>query len=103
MNQKMPAKKNISICVSYVNANSVINESFLTYVEISSLSAGSLPHHILTTLKENALNPINMVSQAYDGASVMSGRCRGSSTHQRVCTKGNICSLLCTFTEFSLS
>ncbi|KAI6657198.1 Zinc finger MYM-type protein 1-like [Oopsacas minuta] len=70
-------KEQLSICVRYVNANSIINERFLTYVEISSQNAESLSHHILTTLKENASNPLNMVSQAYDGASVMSERCRG--------------------------
>lgn len=46
-------------------------------VEVSSLTAESLTKYILETLKKYSLNPKHIVSQAYDGLSVMSGRCSG--------------------------
>lgn len=52
-------------------------ERFLTYVEATSLDADSLSTYILDTLKQHGLDSKCIVSQGYDGASVMSGQCRG--------------------------
>ena len=64
--------------VRYVDVNTVeIHERFLTYVPAESLTADSLTTYILVTLSKMNLKPENIVSQGYDGASVMSGRCSG--------------------------
>ena len=47
------------------------------YVEVKSLDVEGLAQHILKTLHFHKLNPSAIVSQGYDGASVMSGNCSG--------------------------
>ena len=50
------------------------------YVAVASLTAESLTKYIL---HEFCLDPHWIVSQAYDGASVMSGKCSGVQQHVR--------------------
>ena len=57
--------------------NTVIHENFLTYVQATSLTAESLTAYLVDTIRECQLDPECIVSQGYDGASVMSGRCSG--------------------------
>ena len=59
------------------------SEHFVTYVEATALDANSLSAFILDALRENELDPQCIVSQGYDGASVMSGRCAG--VQQKIC------------------
>ena len=54
-----------------------IHEHFLTYVEAKALDATSLTLYIKDLLIKFNLDPNHLVSQGYDGASVMSGRCAG--------------------------
>ena len=69
-----------AIVIRYVSVkDGTVHERFLTFVEASSLDAKSLTEYILTTLN---LDMEALVSQGYDGASVMSGRCSG--VQQRV-------------------
>ena len=70
----------LSIVIRYVDVNTKVQERFLTYVSAESLTAESLTAYILDTLANNNLNPKNIVSQGYEGASVMSGRCSGVQT-----------------------
>ena len=73
----------MAIVVRYVDVKEArIHERFLTFVEASCLDAGSLTEYILDTLRKYHLNSESIVSQGYDGASVMSGRCSG--VQQRV-------------------
>lgn len=55
---------------------------FLTYVEATSLNAEALSDYIIKTIESHYLDLKCLVSQGYDGASVMSGRCSG--VQQRV-------------------
>ena len=71
-------KEQMSIVLRYVdNRSGDIHERFLKYVEATSLSAESLSTYLLDTLREFQLDPKQIVSQGYDGASLMSGRCSG--------------------------
>ena len=64
--------------IRYVNIKDAsIHERFLTFVEAHSLDAEGLTKYILDTLKDYHLDLQSIVSQGYDGASVMSGRCAG--------------------------
>ena len=73
----------MAIVVRYVSiADACIHERFLTFVELSQFDAESLTEHILLTLKHYHLDLDNLVSQGYDGASVMSGKVSG--VQQRV-------------------
>ena len=68
----------MAIVVRYVDVKQAkIHERFLTFVEVSNLDAESLTEYIMDTLKSYHLNLDSILSQAYDGASVMSGRCTG--------------------------
>ena len=44
----------------------------LTYVEATSLTAECLTKYIVETLQQHNLDSMSIVSQGYDGASVMS-------------------------------
>jgi hypothetical protein len=67
----------MSIVLRYVDNAAVIHEHFLTYVEAASLTADKLTEYITSVLEQFRLDPQCMVSQGYDGASVMSGQCSG--------------------------
>ena len=78
MRPRIVAREQLAIVLHYVDMEKVkLFEHFLTYVEATSLDAHSLPEFILSAWKNNALNPKCIVSQGYDGASVMSGNCAG--------------------------
>ena len=69
-------KEQLAIVVSYVDVEAVkLFEHFLTYVEATALDSSSLSGFILDALRMNQLNLDCIVSQGYDGASVMSGHC----------------------------
>ena len=69
-------QEQLSIVVRYVESTT-IKERFLTYFPADNLNAESLSKYILDTLKKYDLDPQMIVSQGYDGASVMSGNCSG--------------------------
>ena len=74
----------LAIVLRYIDIKAAaIHERFLTYVPAESLTAESLTTYILTTLRKYQLDYKFMVSQGYDGASVMSGGCSGVQT--RIC------------------
>ena len=62
----------------YVDVQScTVYEHFLTYIKAESLDAASLSSYILCTLHEHGLDTKWLVSQGYDGASVMSSKHAG--------------------------
>ena len=69
----------MSIALRYWDtASMTVNERFLTFIEAKSLTAEDLTKYILNTLKvEYHLDLDSIVSQGYDGASVMSGKNTG--------------------------
>ena len=68
----------MSVVVRYVEVSSGnIHERFLNFVQAISLTAEGLSTLLLKILEENKLDPKQIVSQGYDGATVMSGRCNG--------------------------
>ena len=71
-------KEQLSIVLRYVDIESAIQyEHFISFVEATSLNAESLSTYIIKTLQGNRLDVAGIVSQGYDGASVMSGHCSG--------------------------
>ena len=85
MRQRIVAKKEqLAIVVRYVDVEAVkLLEHIFTYVEATALDSSSLSAFILGALRKNQLDPECIVSQGYDGASVMSGRCAG--VQQKIC------------------
>ena len=68
----------LTFILRYVDTNTAsVNEHFLTYIQAESLTAEGLTTCILDCLKKNNLDPKNIVSQGYNGASVMRGSCTG--------------------------
>ncbi|XP_011410008.1 PREDICTED: zinc finger MYM-type protein 1-like [Amphimedon queenslandica] len=77
-------QEQMSFVIRYVSvSNHSIQERFLTFVHATGLDASSLTQYIKDTLALYDLNPLCIVSQSYDGASVMSGRCREVQTRVR--------------------
>ena len=71
-------KEQLSIVVRCVDVESAnVYEHFLAFTEATSLNAESLCTYILNTLDTFKLDSAGIVSQGYDGASVMSGHCSG--------------------------
>lgn len=66
----------MSVVLRYVDHAAVIHEHFM-YIEAAGLTADKLTEYIVSVLKQFRLDPQCMVSQGYDGASVMSGQCSG--------------------------
>ena len=54
-----------------------MHERFLIYVEAKCQNAESLATYILSTLNKHKIDTSAIISQGYDGASVMSGCCTG--------------------------
>ena len=72
----------LSIVVRYVDVETgIVHERFLTYVEAKSQNPESLAAYILDTLSKFGIDHKFIVSQGYDGASVMSGQCSGVQQH----------------------
>ncbi len=72
-------QEQLAIVVRYVDIRScTIYERFVTYLHAKSLDASSLSSYILSVIEENRLDiKGGLVSQCYDGASVMSGKYTG--------------------------
>lgn len=71
-------QEQLAVVIRYVDKETAAqHEHFITYVQATSLNAQSLSTYILDTLNHNGLDPAAIVSQAYDGASVLSGKCSG--------------------------
>lgn len=76
----------LSLCVRYVY-DAQIKEEFLASVRCEKLDAANLTEEIFRTLGEVGIHPSLMVSQCYDGASVISGAVSGVA--QRVRERAN--------------
>ena len=70
-------QEQLAVVVIYVDQETAVQcKHFITYVQATSFNAQSLSTYILDTLKKNGLDPTAIVSQtAYDGGSLMSGKC----------------------------
>lgn len=76
-------QEQLSIVVRYIDGTThMIVERFLTFVLASNLTADQLTKYILDTLAHFNLDVHNIVSQGYDGASVMRGCC--TSVQKRI-------------------
>ena len=71
-------KEQLTLILRCINPKeATIHEYFLTFVEATTLDANGLTQYIVNTLKKHQLDLTCIVSQGYDGASVMSGHCSG--------------------------
>ena len=71
-------QEQLSIAVRYIDVDKIaVMERFLTFFPAKALNAESLTQYILDTLTLYNIDPQMIVSQGYDGASVMSGSCSG--------------------------
>ena len=74
----------LAIVLRYVDISTAsVYERFLTHVPAECFTAQGLSSYILDTLRKHELEPNRIVSQGYDGASVMSGCCKGVQTQIR--------------------
>ena len=75
-------QEQLAVVIRYVDEETAAQyEHFITYVQATSFNAHSWSTYILDTLKSNGLDPAAIISQAYDGASVMSEKCSGMQKH----------------------
>lgn len=71
-------KEQISVVVRYVESDTCkIYERFLTFVHAETLDAAAFSSYLLKTLSDFGFDTKWLVSQGYDGASVMSGKKTG--------------------------
>ncbi|XP_065324320.1 uncharacterized protein LOC135931261 [Gordionus sp. m RMFG-2023] len=71
--------ENLSIIIRYIFSGE-IQENLIGIINLECLSAESITDCILKQLNDLNINSANIISQAYDGANVMSGRNRGVQT-----------------------
>ena len=67
----------MSFVVRFVGSDGSIQEHFLTYIHAKGLNAESLASYIQDLLHLYDFDTTTLVSQGYDGASIMSGVCSG--------------------------
>ena len=67
-------KEQMSISLRFVDEKAVIREHFLAFLHAQCVSAESLTEYIVTTPKSHHLDFNCIVSEGYDGASVMRGQ-----------------------------
>ena len=70
-------QEQMSFVVRYVDTSGSIHEHFLRFTHAKGLNAESLSAYIKDILATCDFDCSKLVSQGYDGASVMSGRCNG--------------------------
>ncbi|XP_065323259.1 uncharacterized protein LOC135930390 [Gordionus sp. m RMFG-2023] len=71
--------ENLSIIIRYIFSGE-IQENLIGIINLECLSAESITDCILKLLNDLNINSANIISQAYDGANVMSGRNGGVQT-----------------------
>ena len=77
-------QEQMSFAVRFVDvSDGSVHEHFLTFIHAEKLDAASLTSYIKQLISTYDLDPVKMVSQGYDGASVMSGHCTGVQTRVR--------------------
>ena len=77
-------QEQMSFAVRYVDmTDGSVQEHFLTFIQAESLDASSLSSYIKQLVSTYDFDTNKMVSQGYDGASVMSGHCTGVQTRVR--------------------
>ena len=68
----------MSLAVHYVDMeDGFVHEHFIAFMQAESQDAASLSSYIQQALITYDFDTNKMVSQGYDGASVMSGHCTG--------------------------
>lgn len=67
-------RENISIIIRYVDSECRVHERLLAMLTTDRCDAQSLADSVLTELERVGLDTAKMLSQCYDGASVMSGK-----------------------------
>ncbi|CAI6351604.1 unnamed protein product [Macrosiphum euphorbiae] len=67
----------LSLCVRYVDNNNMLNEDFIQFIAIHSLTGLDLVTSILKGLSDCGVNSEFMYGQGYDGASNMAGQFKG--------------------------
>ncbi|KAL4153370.1 hypothetical protein QTP88_001203 [Uroleucon formosanum] len=70
-------KEQLTLCVRFIDCNNKINESFLKFVIIHSLTGTHLASAIINGLKSCGINFEHLIGQGYNGASNMSGKYKG--------------------------
>ncbi|XP_029348431.1 52 kDa repressor of the inhibitor of the protein kinase-like [Acyrthosiphon pisum] len=70
-------KEQLTLCVRFIDNNNMVNESFLQFVIIHSLTGNDLASAIINGLKSCGINCEYLIGQGYDGASNMSGKYKG--------------------------
>lgn len=73
--------ENVSIVLRYVDWNCTVKERLLSILTTDKCDALSLTNIVLEELSDVGLDINKILSQCYDGASVMSGREGGMQKH----------------------
>lgn len=81
----------MSFVVRFVGLDCGIHEHFLTFIHAKGLNAESLASYIRDLLEQCDFDTTTLVSQGYDGASIMSGSCTGVQKRVREFAPNAIC------------
>ncbi|XP_025192611.1 52 kDa repressor of the inhibitor of the protein kinase-like [Melanaphis sacchari] len=73
----------LALCVRYIDKENNVNESFLKFIQVHSLSGKNLADSILNGLISCGIDCDFLYGQGYDGASNMSGQFQGVQAHIR--------------------
>ncbi|CAI6370250.1 unnamed protein product [Macrosiphum euphorbiae] len=71
----------LTLCVRYIDSEGNLNEDFLKFIIVESLTGSDLSAAILNGLVECGLDCAFLIGQGYDGASNMSGKVQGVKSY----------------------
>eukprot|EP00102_Acyrthosiphon_pisum_P022724 XP_016659934.1 PREDICTED: zinc finger MYM-type protein 1-like [Acyrthosiphon pisum] len=71
----------LTLCVRYIDSEGNLNEEFLKFIIVESLTGSDLSAAILNGLVECGLDCAFQIGQGYDGASNMSGKVQGVKSY----------------------
>ncbi|XP_050062925.1 52 kDa repressor of the inhibitor of the protein kinase-like [Aphis gossypii] len=73
----------LALCVRYVDKNKNLNDNFLKFIPVQSLTGKNLADSILNGLMSCGVDCNYLYGQGYDGASNMAGHMQGVQAHVR--------------------
>ncbi|KAF0706982.1 52 kDa repressor of the inhibitor of the protein kinase-like isoform X1, partial [Aphis craccivora] len=73
----------LALCVRYVDKNKNVNEDFLKFIPVQSLTGKNVADSILNGLMSCGVDCNYLYGQGYDGASNMAGHMQGVQAHVR--------------------
>ncbi|XP_036327406.1 52 kDa repressor of the inhibitor of the protein kinase-like [Rhagoletis pomonella] len=73
----LSGKEQLAVGIRFSDEDAIVHEEFLGFTELEAMDAKTIANAIYTFVKHQGLNPMNCVSEGYEGRSTMPGKDAG--------------------------